>query len=219
MQYINEISTNIYRKFSPPPTEPLVDIGDSIDIPELTDAGKLEIILGLIYSDKITKLIETYYNYISFYDVLVYNYKSKVKNGDPTILSSSQYNKKIPCIFTNNLYKHLEDMSQTNIILINDAQFFKDDDLYLTVNTLLNKYKKTIILYGLESNFDGLARLIPMSNSIVKLCSKCNLCKTGKRAIIMLCRTHNDKEDNSITKYIYDPVCRSCYYHFTNNKC
>ena len=98
-----------------------------------------------------------------------------------------------------------------DIILVNEAQFFKD--LYLFVNYQLDNNKK-IYLYGLDGDFEQqpmghILSLVPMADSFTKLNGKCSNC--GKYPSIFSHRIGSSKDKIVIDHNQYIPVCRRCH--------
>jgi thymidine kinase len=108
-----------------------------------------------------------------------------------------------PCIRANNLndiwfnknsndYEHIRN---SEVILINEGQFFTD--LYdIVVDMLI--HKKKIYICGLDGDFErkkfgSILDLIPLCDKIQKLTSLCSLCKDGTSAIFSM-RLTNEKQ-------------------------
>ena len=115
-----------------------------------------------------------------------------------------------PSDFTNN--QSYEILKESDVILINEGQFF--DDLDIVVRELLTIDKK-IYICGLDSDFERkkfgkILDLIPICDKVVKLTSLCSLCKNGTPGIFSM-RITNEREQTVIGSDNYIPVCRSCY--------
>jgi thymidine kinase len=103
-------------------------------------------------------------------------------------------------------------ISKSNVILINEGQFFSD--LYDSVLQML-KQGKRIYIAGLDGDFErkpfgDILRLIPLCDDVIKLKSLCSLCRNGTHGIF----THRltlEKEQTLIGSDNYIPVCRKCY--------
>ena len=96
-------------------------------------SGYLEIIMGPMFSGKTTKLIQVYKNYSYIGEkVAVINY-SEDKRYTETMLSTHDRTM-VPCIFVKQLSdvwsnvssEHHEELLHSNVVLINEAQFFPD---------------------------------------------------------------------------------------------
>jgi thymidine kinase len=134
----------------------------------------------------------------------------------------------IPCIQTAHLsdvwnYTSLEEpydiqcenhiqLRESQVILINEAQFF--DDLYPCVLDML-KENKRVYLCGLDGDFERkkfgtILDLIPFCDNVTKLKALCGLCKDGTPGIFSM-RLTGEKEQMLIGSDNYMPVCRNCY--------
>jgi thymidine kinase len=196
-------------------------------------AGYLEIILGPMYASKTTRLVEIY-NQCRFCDIPVVAINHNIDNRydrQSTIVTHDQA--KIPCIKTNSLKNiwnpDIEVFSDktingsqdsisclitknSNVILINEGQFF--DDLYEVVNDMINNGKRVYVC-GLDGDFERkkfgqILDLIPLCDKVTKLTSLCSKCKNGTPGIFSM-RLTNEKEQTIIGSSNYIPVCRECY--------
>ena len=105
-----------------------------------------------------------------------------------------------------------QELVTTDVILINEGQFF--DDLYDFVVSMLSQNKKVYVC-GLDGDyqcnkFGQILDIIPLCDKVVKLTSLCGLCKNGTRAIFSK-RISNEKEQTVVGNDNYIPVCRNCY--------
>jgi thymidine kinase len=188
----------------------------------------LEIITGPMFSGKTSKLLEIYKqcNFCNI-RVAVINH-SEDKRYDDSMLSTHDKTM-IPCIQTDKIssvwfYENLEEtidieigndhmkLRSSDVILINEAQFF--DDLYLCVRDMLLQNKK-IFIAGLDGDFERkkfgqILDLFPLCDKVTKLTSLCSLCKNGEAGIFSM-RLNNDKTQMLIGSDNYIPVCRNCY--------
>jgi thymidine kinase len=196
-------------------------------------AGYLEIILGPMYASKTTRLVEIY-NQCRFCDIPVVAINHNIDNRydqQSSIVTHDQT--KIPCIKTNSLkniwnadIKVFSDETinssqdsdsclitkKSNVILINEGQFF--DDLYEVVNDMINNGKRVYVC-GLDGDFERkkfgqILDLIPLCDKVTKLTSLCSKCKNGTPGIFSM-RLTNEKEQTIIGSSNYIPVCRECY--------
>lgn len=182
--------------------------------------GYLEIILGPMFSGKTTELIQKYKNYTYIgKKVVVLNYVADTRYHE-TMLSTHD-KLMIPCIFISDLVDvyqnpqnpHYLDVQQSDVVLINEGQFFQN--LYSVVKDMVDNSKKTVYICGLDGDFQRnrfgeLLDLIPISNKVVKLNSLCSICKNGKMAIFSQ-RITGETSQVVIGSDNYKPLCRSCY--------
>jgi thymidine kinase len=192
-------------------------------------SGYLEIILGPMFSGKSTHLVEVY-KQCNFCNISIAVINHSIDNRYDEELLSTHDQIKIPCIKTEKLSDvwtniQLEDSSKniarftdkikiatSNVILINEGQFFPD--LYEVVTDMLNN-KKKVYVCGLDGDFErkkfgAILDLIPLCDKVTKLTSLCSLCKDGTPGIFSM-RLTCDKEQTLVGSDNYIPVCRACY--------
>jgi len=173
--------------------------------------GQLEIILGPMFSGKTTRLIEKYNECLGKGErVIAINYSADKRYHD-TMLSTHD-KKMIPCVFTEKLstISNMPEIIDADIILINEGQFF--GDIYEQVSIWVNKTGKQIYVCGLDGDFQQrtfgkLLDLIPLCDSVIKLCAKCGKC--GKDASFSG-RLSNELEQVVIGSDNYIALCRGC---------
>ena len=176
--------------------------------------GYLEIIMGPMFSGKTTKLIEKYQEYQEKdKNVLAINFMLDKRYSNTMIASHD--NKQIPCVFASRLdeidiNKHL---IHTDIILINEGQFFPD--LNDSVKYWVEDLYKTVYIAALDGDFQrkpfgDFLNILPLCDRFTKLRATCNMCNS-KNAIFSH-RISDEKEQvviGSENKYV--PLCRKCY--------
>jgi thymidine kinase len=197
---------------------------------QLNQSGYLEIILGSMYSGKTSRLVEIY-KQCEFCNISVAVINHSIDNRYDDNLLSTHDKVKIPCIKTDKLMDLWNDnydletdiskinrisdkikLANSNVILVNEGQFFSDLDIF--VNLML-KYNKQIYVCGLDGDFERkkfgkILDLIPLCDKVTKLTSLCSLCKNGNRGIFSM-RLTNEKEQTVVGSDNYIPVCRNCY--------
>ena len=179
----------------------------------------LEIILGSMFSGKTSRLVEIY-KQCKFCNIPVIVVNHSCDNRYDDELLSTHDKIKIPCIKTNNLFEFLNkyyfnndnDVKNTEVILINEGQFFSD--LYEVVDDMLQKGKKVYVC-GLDGDFKRnkfgqMLDLIPLCDKVTKLTSLCSICKNGTPGIFSK-RITTEKEQTIVGSDNYIPVCRICY--------
>ena len=194
-------------------------------------SGYLEIILGSMYSGKSSHLVEIYKK-CKFCNISVAVINHSIDNRYDEELLSTHDEIKIPCIKTEKLFdvwiegnisleddiKHIPRITDklkvvtSNVILINEGQFFPD--LFDFVNILLKEGKKVYVC-GLDGDFErkkfgSILDLIPLCDNVHKLSSLCSLCKDGTLGIFSM-RLTSEKEQTIVGSDNYIPVCRKCY--------
>lgn len=170
--------------------------------------GYLEIVVGPMFSGKTTKLIETFYQLNKpNIQIKVINYSLDKRYDDNKLSTHDQW--KINCEFHSDLNNI--DVSNTDIILINEAQFFPD--LKNIVLRWVEQENKDVRLYGLDGDykrqtFGEMLDLIPYSNSIHKLYARCSVCSMPA---IYSHRVSNEQTQIVIGSSNYLSLCRKCY--------
>ena len=177
--------------------------------------GKLELIIGNMFSGKTTEIIRRINKEKSINKrILVINYidDNRYTTDTPSIISHDNLN--VNCIKD----KKLEEINVNNYdsFFIDEAQFF--EDLYSFVLLLVDVKNKHVIVSGLDGDsfrnpFGDIIKLIPLCDTVDKLTAYCNKCNNG--VIAPFTKKINGNTDlidiGGIDKYI--PVCR---YHFFN---
>jgi len=196
------------------------------------NAGYLELIVGPMYSGKTSRLVEVY-NKCKFCNISVSVINHTIDNRYDEELLSTHDQIKIPCIKTERLMdlwldssinileddisgisriKEIFQISRSEVILINEGQFFPD--LKEFVDYLLKNEKKVYIC-GLDGDFERkkfgqILDLIPLCDKVTKLTSLCSLCKDGTPGIFSM-RLTKETEQTVVGSDNYIPVCRKCY--------
>ena len=199
-----------------------------------TESSYLEIILGGMYAGKTSRLVEIYKQckFCSI-PVVVINHSIDTRYEDEKdeSLLSTHDKVKIPCIKTEKLFDIWSDhisleediktiprvkdkfkMATSEVILINEGQFFPDLEEF--VKTLLKNDKKVYVC-GLDGDFQRkkfgqILDLIPLCDKVTKLTSLCSICKNGTVGIFSK-RITSQTEQTVVGSDNYIPVCRTCY--------
>ena len=187
----------------------------------------LELIIGPMFSGKSSHLVEIY-NQCKFCNIsiAVINHSIDTRYDEKLLTTHDQI--KIPCIQTTKLtdiwdYNDIESkfnergenhikLRTSDVILINEGQFFKD--LYTVVEDML-KSNKRVYICGLDSDFERkkfgqILDLIPLCDKVTKLTSLCSQCKDGTPGIFSM-RLTSEKQQTLVGSDNYIPVCRKCY--------
>ena len=186
-------------------------------------AGYLEIILGPMWSGKTSALLKIYRQY-SFCKskICVINYEADIRYSR-TMLSTHD-KEMIPCILGVSMEEimknHKDEIETSNVILINEGQFFSDI-VPFTIK-MVEEERKKVYICGLDGDFKrdkigNLLDLIPICDKMTKLHALCSMCKDGTLAPFTF-RSTCDTEQVLIGNDIYMPLCRSCYNAQTKRK-
>jgi thymidine kinase len=191
----------------------------------MDNKGRLDLIIGPMYSGKSTHLISAIYRYESIgKKVMCINHNIDNRYGTNVISSHNMIQRKcistekLAYIFDNSDYT---DYADSHIVVIEEGQFFTD--LLYFVERAVDIDKKHVIVAGLSGDFKRrpfgqILDLVPIADSIEKLTAFCKLCCDGtlahfsKRIISSGCDTTTDQILVG-TSDTYLPVCR---FHYLN---
>jgi thymidine kinase len=110
------------------------------------------------------------------------------------------------------------DITDFDIILIDEAQFF--NDIYEFITTIENEYKGKIFVAGLQFDsqkqlFGQFYKIIMLSDTITHIKGKCYYCDNDSLFTLKLDTQQTSQIDiGGSDKYI--PVCRNCYNKYYN---
>lgn len=178
--------------------------------------GKLELVIGCMFSGKTTKLFELSKKHIGK-KILGINYKHNFRYDTNQLIThdKKKFNftnevqlDKLNDLIISEYYSYYD---TSDIIIIDEIQFFKD--AYTFIFNAINIDKKHIICAGLNSdfnkkNFDVINLLIPEADEIYFL--KAN-CSCGKQAIFSKRIIKDNTKILIGSSEKYKPVCRLCY--------
>lgn len=178
--------------------------------------GYLELILGPMFSGKTSTLKKIYDQcmYCSI-PVMVINYSADKRYSSGDVMSTHD-KIMIPCIMANTIAEiidnHSEKVSNAEVILINEGQFFPDIE---RVIPLIEDLHKRVYICGLDGDFQknkigSLFELIPYCDNICKLKSLCSECRDGTPGLFSY-RITNEVDQVVIGVDNYKPLCRECY--------
>ena len=186
--------------------------------------GKIELIIGCMFSGKSSELIRRVRRYESIStNILSINFDGDTRYDDNlnNIITHDQVkhtaisvNKLIPLMLT-------EEYKNASIIAINEGQFFSDlSDFCITSADFDNK---TIIIAGLIGDykrepFEQISKLIPHADEILKLSAMCKSCNNGTLATFTKKKTDSTQLIEIGGDDIYEPVCRDCYNNELTSK-
>ncbi len=185
--------------------------------------GYLELILGPMFSGK-TSTLKKIYDQCMYCNIpiMVINYEADNRYCDASFMSTHD-KIMIPCVkgttITEILEQNKEKVEESEVILINEGQFFKDID---SVIHLVEDLHKRIYICGLDGDFKknkigGLLDLIPHCDNVYKLKSLCSECRNGKPGLFSY-RITDETDQVVIGVENYKPVCRACFERLSNNK-
>lgn len=173
--------------------------------------GCIEVICGSMFSGKTEELIRRLKR-AQFANQKIEIFKPEVdtRYSDMDVVSHDLHS--IPCTPVKDPARMLEAAEETQVIGIDEAQFF-DDSLINVAQDLANRGKRVIIA-GLDTDFKGkpfgpIPALMAVAEDVQKvhaICVKCgNLANHSHRL------TKSHKLVVLGEKDVYEPLCRQCY--------
>lgn len=185
--------------------------------------GYLELILGPMFSGK-TSTLKKIYDQCMYCNipVTVINYSGDTRYSADAVMSTHD-KIMIPCIMGTSIIETIknnsEKISKSEVILINEGQFFADIKYVID---LVEKEHKRVYICGLDGDFQknkigSLLDLIPYCDNVCKLKSLCSECRNGKAGLFSY-RITNETDQVVIGVENYKPLCRSCYEKMSSSK-
>jgi thymidine kinase len=185
--------------------------------------GYLELILGPMFSGK-TSTLKKIYDQCVYCNipVMVINYEADNRYCDASFMSTHD-KIMIPCVKGLSILEILENnivkVNESEVILINEGQFFKDISLVID---LVENLHKRVYICGLDGDFKknkigSLLDLIPHCDNVYKLKSLCSECRDGKSGLFSY-RITDETDQVVIGVENYKPVCRACFERLSNTK-
>ena len=178
--------------------------------------GKLELIIGNMFSGKSSELIRRINREKSINKkILVINFIGDNRYSKNSVATHD--NLKVNCLKLEKLSDITENMiQQYDSFFIDEGQFFPD--LFSKVQQLVDTYKKHVVVSGLDGDFNrnpfgDILKLIPICDTLDKLTAYCCKCNNGTSAPFSKKKTGSTSliDIGGNDKYI--PVCR---YHYFN---
>ena len=177
--------------------------------------GKLELIIGPMFSGKSTELIR----HIRMMKVINAKYiviKPKIDTRYDSDKIVSHNKDSESCIVVDDLNEITDDIiNDCSYLIIDEGQFLKN--LKNKVLYWVEKLKKNVIIGGLDGDFQRnpigeIIDLIPYADICNKETALCKICNDGTLALFSHRISNNNKEQILIgTNDAYIPVCRSHY--------
>lgn len=176
--------------------------------------GSIRLYLGCMYSGKTSELLREYRRWKNIgKKVICINYSKDERYGKDEFVRSHDLSKE-PCYKTELLSNiKFEDLTNYDVILINEGQFF--NDLTKFCEFWCDKHNKNIVICGLDGDFlrkpfGQINDIISMADEVVKLKAFCSKCNDGTLAIFTH-RLSGEKDQVVIGNTNYIPVCRKHY--------
>ena len=183
--------------------------------------GKLELIIGPMFSGKSTELIRRI-RMLQKIDKKVLVTKPIIDNRYISDKITSHNYESVECKVLSRLDEISdEEITNYDTIVVDEGQFFPD--LLTTVIRWIDNYPISIIVGGLDGDFQRqpigqILNLIPHADKCQKLNSLCSKCKDGTEASFSFrCVNSNDKVLVGGSES-YIPVCRKHYLELNRFK-
>lgn len=182
--------------------------------------GRIELIIGPMYSGKSSELIKIANRYkIINKNILAVNHTLNNRYNTNNI-STHDNNILQDCIKIDKLTllekDYYSQYKKADIIFIEELQFFTD--AYDFVINAADKHNKIIIAAGLNGDFkrnpfDSIVKLIPHADKITKLSALCKYCSDGTFAHFSKLIDNNNSENQILVGGLekYEAVCRKHY--------
>jgi thymidine kinase len=186
-------------------------------------AGSFDLYIGPMFSGKSSMLIRmaNIYSSIGKNILAINNIKdTRYNNGKIT----THDNNSIDCIMLNKLddifyinnEEYGEKYKKADIILIEELQFFEDENITEFIKNATDRDYKKVIASGLDGDymrqpFDNITKLIPLADNLTKLKGFCKKCKDSTLGIFT--KRLIDSDSNILVggSDIYMCVCRKHY--------
>jgi thymidine kinase len=192
-------------------TSPLTIIND----PSKLQKGYLNLILGPMFSGKSTRLIEYIRKYKTLgLDMLIIKPSIDIRYTDINEICTHNSEKEKCISFEINKLNDifdLESYQNTNLIFIEEAQFFSN--IYEIIKKMTDTDKKIVYLSALngDSNrelFGDIYKLIPLTDNIEFLQALCTICNDGTNGVYSKRLTTNTSQIFVAGMGEYQAVCR-----------
>lgn len=178
--------------------------------------GYLEIIIGPMFSGKTSSLIPLFRRFTKAKkNVLVVNYAGDTRYSTSHL--STHDGQMIPCTMTYKLENVHTTAMESDVILVNECQFFADLKEYIP--KWVDDGHKRVYICGLDGDykrqmFGDTLSLVPLADKVIKLTSICEDC--GDDAPFTF-RYPSDSNGDQIQIGVkeYKACCRRCYQEET----
>jgi thymidine kinase len=179
------------------------------------NSGRLEVIIGPMFSGKSTKLIEIANRYECIGKrLLTVTHIIDNRYGEGVISSHNKIQKQSLCVESLMTLLDSDVYNQSEIVFIEEGQFF--GDLKEFVIRAVDIDSKHVIVAGLSGDFrrekfGQILDLIPLAEHVEKLTAFCKLCNDGTLAHFSKRITKDHSQTLVGNDDHYLPVCRKHY--------
>jgi len=179
--------------------------------------GRIELILGCMYSGKTTEFIRKIQMYRTLdKPMVIYTHSIDTRYAQSGQISTHDKTM-IQAIPKTHLFDicHTPEYREAEVVFIEEAQFFTD--LFDTVLKAANEDHKIVIVCGLDGDyqlqpFEQMVRLIPHSEHVKKLNALCRKCGDGTYASFSKRIVCSMERELVGSEGVYEAVCRKHYF-------
>ena len=182
------------------------------------EEGKIELILGPMFSGKSTRLIGVIrkYTYKAKKTIMVKFFADKRFSDKSEVVTHDLL--KYDSIECKNLREHIEKLKGYDVIGIDEGQFFSD---LVEICEELALMKKTIIIAALNGDFrmdpfPVIAKIIPKADKIKLLKAYCFNCHKDAKFSLRIVQSNETVLIGA--GEAYKPACRNCHIHFSKQR-
>lgn len=180
-------------------------------------SGKLELIIGCMFSGKSTSLLNRERQHkLLGRKILIVNHSCDNRYGENIVASHDMVSTSALSIPALKQLKQLDTYKDTDILMIEEAQFFPD--LYEFVLQAVERDRKHVIVSGLDGDYqrqpyEQILHLIPIADIVERRNALCIECKDGTLASFSKRVVHHEERVLVGSQKEYIPVCR---YHYND---
>jgi thymidine kinase len=182
------------------------------------DEGRIELIVGPMFSGKSTRLIGVIrkFTYKAKKTIMVKYFADKRFTEKSEVVTHDLL--KYDSIECKNLREHFDKLKNYDIIGIDEGQFFPD---LVEVCEELALMKKTVIIAALNGDFrmepfPVIAKIIPKADKIKLLKAYCFNCHKDARFTLRIVQSNETVLIGA--GEAYKPACRECHIHFSKER-
>ena len=182
------------------------------------DEGRIELIVGPMFSGKSTRLIGVIrkFTYKAKKTIMVKFFADKRFTEKSEVVTHDLL--KYDSIECKNLREHFDKLKNYDIIGIDEGQFFPD---LVEVCEELALMKKTVIIAALNGDFrmepfPVIAKIIPKADKIKLLKAYCFNCHKDARFTLRIVQSNETVLIGA--GEAYKPACRECHIHFSKER-
>lgn len=183
-------------------------------VPSTTNRGRIQLILGPMFSGKTTELIRRLKRFqFAKHKCLIIKYHRDQRYTEKNEITTHDHQKMAAaaCVKLDDLKRNHNLLSEYSVIGIDEGQFFPDT---VTFAEEMANLGKTVIVAALDGSyqrtpFGNILNLIPLSESVIKLTAVCMICFQEASFTKRIGAEKELEVIGGAEKYM--AVCRQCY--------